>query len=330
MSVSSAQIIVILVGLAWIIILSILWSHIKIQESCVEGWDVWVCSVGNLSGLGSSFIWSINMLPQIWKNHKRKSVDGLSFRWACANVIASLLNLNFVLRISVPLYIKISAIYMPILEILIIGQFASLSPLYMVRVLARIVLVILAVLVVALLLNWHRMGKYKDAMEWCAVVLWSIETFPQIWLNARRGSTKGQAPHTVLMTFGGKTTDYISMVCLDLPFQFQVMTFFSTSAAYVNIAQYFYYRHFKVYAVAILVMIVSFSCVMLGKIGWRDTFICVGAFVVVLFGGHYGEMYLFPSSKEEEQRWLDGGDGDGDGEVDDNCSAESSLLKSSF
>ena len=63
------------------------------------------------------------MIPQIALNYKRRSVDGLSFLWASANFIAAFVNLNFALRLSLPLYVTAMAIYiMPVLEAIILGQ----------------------------------------------------------------------------------------------------------------------------------------------------------------------------------------------------------------
>jgi hypothetical protein len=80
------------------------------------------------------------------------------------------------------------------------------------------------------------------SMEWIAIVLWSIELFPQLYLNLAEGSTQGQAGASLLLTFMGKTTDFASAFLLNMPDQTHVLAFFSSSQAYVNIMQYLYYR----------------------------------------------------------------------------------------
>lgn len=287
------HIILIIVGCTWITTLAVLWDEINIHGSCVDKWSSWICEVGNLSGLFSSFFWSICIIPQIWFNYERGGTKGLSLRWACANVIAALVNLNFVLRISAPLYISISAVYMPILEMFILYQFSALSDIPNIRMTARLVFVTLFFSIVFTVIFWNVFGLYADALEWMAVCLWSIETLPQIWLNARNHSTEGQSTHTITISFLGKTTDFLSMSCLNLPVQFRVMTFFSTAAAYVNISQFLYYRGNRVLPIIIVCMVILFSIVMAIKVGWMVAVLLPVLMLMMLVGGYWCDNILF-------------------------------------
>ena len=120
-----------------------------------------------------------------------RSVEGLSFLWAVSNFTASLVNLFFAFSVSLPLYARISAVYMPVLEFTILCQFMAYSP----RSFSARLLVLLACLLawgglVELELN---LPQSRDKLQWVAIVLWSIESFPQVlpyrkwwvWLRLR-------------------------------------------------------------------------------------------------------------------------------------------------
>ena len=94
-----------------------------LYTDCRGGWPHGVCAFANVCGYISTTIWFIVLAPQIWKNWKRQSVEGLSILWATANFTASIVNCFFVFSITLPLYLKISAVYMPVLEFLILVQF---------------------------------------------------------------------------------------------------------------------------------------------------------------------------------------------------------------
>jgi hypothetical protein len=283
-------------GCLWIVILGSLWKDINLNSSCVEQWEQWICHLGNISGLASSCVWSICILPQLWLNYSRRSTKGLSLRWGSANVIAALINLNFILRLDeVPLYMSISAIYLPILEMILLAQFIFYSEDKLIRTLAAIIcsLLVLICLTVALLWNQLTMGLSGDLM-WVAVVLWSIETFPQLWMNLRSSSTSGQSPETLFISFLGKTTDFIAMVSLEIPLQYRIMTYFSTSSAYLNIVQYLYYRKMHSPATAILFVLLSYAFLMVLKVGWLVSCVMVGSFLFFFLAGYQLDKWLFP------------------------------------
>jgi hypothetical protein len=287
-------------GCLWIIILGALWKHISISNSCVESWEKWICHLGNISGLCSSCFWSICLFPQLYLNYQRKSTKGLSLRWAIANVSAALINLNFILRINVPLYMTISSIYMPILELIVLGQFISYGQDKQTRTVAGAIFTILSLIIIVVGFFWNMISvELAGSLMWIAVTLWSIETFPQLWMNARSSSTCGQSPETISISFLGKTTDFIAMVSLDIPLQYRIMTYFSTSSAYINIIQYLYYREFLSPATIILIFIITYSFLMILKVGWILSCILIGCFLIFLVAGYHFDKYLFPDDDLE-------------------------------
>ena len=52
---------------------------------------------------------------------------GLNFLWAVADFTALLMNLFFAFSVQLPLYVRASAVYMPVVQIIILGQFLLYS-----------------------------------------------------------------------------------------------------------------------------------------------------------------------------------------------------------
>lgn len=305
MSTVNINFIIAFVGCIWLVLVACLWNKIKLEESCVDGWDSWICAAGNVAGLCSSFLWSMCLIPQLYKNYERGTTEGLSLRWASANTIASLLNLNFVARITLPLYIQISAIYMPILELCILSQFVFLKNSTKIKRLAGIILLLLLAGILIVTLLWSTFNQFSGYMEWIAVVLWSIETYPQVWMNARKGTTEGQSAITVFISFLGKTTDFISMSCVAIPLQYQVMTYFSTSSAYINIVQYLYYKNQYMMSYIVLGMIICYTGVMVVKIGWLLALVTLLIFWGVLIIGYKIDSWLVDIDESDEENLCD-------------------------
>ena len=157
-----------------------------LNKSCYDGWPQWECYAANVAGLMSTAVWFIVLFPQVIKNFYRRSVSGLSFLWAVANFTASLVNLFFAFSIKVPLYVRVSAVYMPCLELTILFQFMIYShkPLTS-RLLALLVCLIIWGCIIELELN---LPQSREEIQWVAITLWSIETFPQVCVcvNCRR------------------------------------------------------------------------------------------------------------------------------------------------
>ncbi|WAR19760.1 hypothetical protein MAR_001598, partial [Mya arenaria] len=210
-----------------------------LEQNCRPEWPRWTCLTANVCGLCSTAIWFIVLLPQVWKNFQRRSVRGLSVLWATANFTASLINLFFVfLYIQVPLYSQISSVYSPILEITLLVQFWMYGTQNRKeKIFYAAGCLLLWVAVVAVEIIFH----LEDFVEYAAIALWSIETFPQVILNMKLQSTSGQATSSVVIAMVGKTTDFLSTNGLVMPLQYVIMCYFSTSVAYVNGIQVAYY-----------------------------------------------------------------------------------------
>lgn len=210
-----------------------------LEKNCRPVWPLWTCVFGNVCGLTSTTLWFLVLLPQVWKNFRRKSVAGLSVLWATANFSASLINLFFVfIYAKIPTYGQISSVYCPILEFTLLIQFwiYGTQPRKS-KIFYGIVCFVLWTTVVMIEL----FVRVYSAIEWIAIVLWCIETFPQVILNMRIQSTIGQARGSVLIAMIGKTTDFLGNYILVLPKQYVVMTYFSSSVAYANGLQVLWY-----------------------------------------------------------------------------------------
>ena len=206
-----------------------------LDQNCWPDWPQWECYVANCAGLVSTALWFIVLLPQVLKNFYRRSVVGLSFLWAVANFTASLVNLFFAFSVELPLYMRVSAVYQPILELTILSQFLIYhrKPVTT-RLLALLVCLLVWGTIVELELN---LPESRDKIQWIAIALWSIETFPQITLNIKRQSTSGQATTSVLIALVGKTTDFLVTYGLLMPLPYVVMCYFSSSSAFINTFQ---------------------------------------------------------------------------------------------
>lgn len=149
-----------------------------LYDNCRKSWPKAVCAFANVCGDISCIIWFGVLVPQIWKNWKRRSVEGLSVLWATANFTASLVNCFFAFSIELPVYIRISAVYMPFLEFIILLQFCFFSKhSVQMKVGYGTVCFLIWVAVISLELS---VTDVEEKVQWLAIVLWSIESFPQV------------------------------------------------------------------------------------------------------------------------------------------------------
>ena len=149
-----------------------------LYENCRRTWPKAWCAFANVCGYISCAIWLFVLFPQPCKNRKRGSVEGLSILWATANFTASLANVFFAFSVALPVYIKILAVYMPILESIILLQFLLYSKHTMQMKLsygACCFLIWIAVISLDL-----SVADAAEKVQWLAIVLWSIELFPQV------------------------------------------------------------------------------------------------------------------------------------------------------
>ena len=149
-----------------------------LYDNCRMAWPKALCAIGNVCGDISDLIWFFVLVPQIWKNWRRRSVDGLSILWASANFTGSLVNGFFAFSASLPLFIKISAVYMPILEFSILVQFWRYSKhTFQIKVLYAMGCFLVWITVIVLELS---IENAAPDVQWIAIVMWSIESFPQV------------------------------------------------------------------------------------------------------------------------------------------------------
>ncbi|KAF9273643.1 hypothetical protein BGZ68_001333 [Mortierella alpina] len=209
-----------------------------LHENCDPALPAWLCVFANICGYVSNAVWFLVLLPQLLKNHRRKSTTGLSFIWASCNFCASLINLFFILDIDVPLFTRISGWYMPILEIIMLLQFALYSDAPVSR---KVLLAAICSIVYATFIALECTDAFGEdtssSLVWISIVLWSVETYFQVVLNMRRRSVDGQSYISLGLTLLGKTTDVIMQFTLKMPLQYTYMTYFSSTLAYFNILQ---------------------------------------------------------------------------------------------
>ena len=149
-----------------------------LYENCRKTWPKAWCAFGNVCGYISCLIWLFVLFPQIRKNRKRGSVEGLSILWATANFTASLANVFFAFSVALPVYIKILAVYMPILESIILLQFLLYSKHTMrMKLSYGACCFLIWIAVISLDLS---VADAAEKVQWLAIVLWSIESFPQV------------------------------------------------------------------------------------------------------------------------------------------------------
>lgn len=146
-------------------------------KNCRNDWPHEVCEFANVCGLISTAIWFLVLLPQVLRNFVHKSVEGLSLGWAIINFTAALNNLFFVYFYgNLPLYSKISADYMPVLEAILLLQFFLFTK----KSKKKFIITGFCGLIWIGIIVAQSTGKVYNVMEWVSITLWSIETFPQV------------------------------------------------------------------------------------------------------------------------------------------------------
>lgn len=210
-------------------------------DRCDDSLDRIFCIIGNICGWLSSFIWFIVLFPQIYKNYKEKSIEGISFVWAIMNFSASFINVFFVFQNKVPAFSYISAVYMPVIEFIFLCQFYIYSKEERSKK-RKIAIYFLIIISIVLFANIFYSRYYIDYLEWISIILWSSETLPQIFLNFKLKSTSGLSNLGQVITFLGKTSDIISNYLLIIPYQYRYLGLFSTNSAYVVLLQVIYYH----------------------------------------------------------------------------------------
>lgn len=242
------------------------------EENCDYNLPIGLCIAGNACGYISNCIWFLVLLPQLYKNYKRKSTEGLSLIWAFCNFTASLINVFFVFFINVPTFSKVGGIYMPILEFLMLIQsFIYHNVLFIKKIYCLIFFTIIWIIIILIEILKPFGINTNSKLVWISIILWSIETFPQVFLNMKNKSVISQSKVSLILTFIGKTTDFISQYSLIMPQQYVYMTYFSSTLAYINIFQLILYHVKKRYKYLLLstivLLLITFIVFLLLKLG---------------------------------------------------------------
>lgn len=223
-----------------------------LDQNCNNDLPRFTCTLGNIASIISTVLWFLVLLPQIFRNQSRKSVKGLNVLWAIANFLASLCNVIFMFRITVPIQTRVQAIYMPCLEFVILLQFYAWWEESHEKEEERarensnntkqssgkkfIAGIILLIVVAVILLTQVFEYDSSSYFAWAAIVLWSVETFPQLYTNLANPlqAVAGQSVISILITILGKTADSVSAYSLVMPEQTRILAYFSGTSAWLN------------------------------------------------------------------------------------------------
>ncbi|KAF9426972.1 hypothetical protein BGZ76_002523 [Entomortierella beljakovae] len=260
-----------------------------LKENCDPNLPEWLCVFANVCGYTSNVIWFLVLLPQIIKNYRRRATSGLSFIWASCNFCASLINLFFILDIDVPLFTVISGWYMPVLEIIMLLQFALYSKVSMFR---KLLLAVSSSVVYSTVISLECTRAFGEdtssKMVWISIVLWSVETYFQVVLNMKRRSVAGQSYISLGLSLAGKTTDVLMQYTLLMPLQYVYMTYFSSTLAYVNIIQLIVYTQYRWYTGPAIVTLCLLLCGFIALLILRTSIVSIvcpiGICIFLVFG----------------------------------------------
>ena len=239
-----------------------------LRQNCIRADPRATCAAGNVASIASTVLWFAVLLPQLLRNQSQRSVAGLNPLWALTNFTASLCNVLFVFSIPLPLQVKVMAVYMPTVELLILVQFwwwydwdsAAVTCTRCTKVVStssweegapvarraglsrgahalRVAVTLACGLCWTTTLSVQAMYPSSKAYyAWAAIALWSVESFPQLWTNISdpQASVCGQSAISVAITCVGKTTDALAAFLLNMPHQTHVVTYFSSTTAWVN------------------------------------------------------------------------------------------------
>jgi len=217
----------------------------------------WLEHVGVIAGWCSTCIYFIVLLPQICQNFKRKNMVGLDIHWALANFTASFCNVFFVFDLDLPLFEKVSGIYVPIMEFIIIFQFwwyipktsdeiVSLDKTKYKLMFAFFLWCIIAIMIFCIdqkLVEYYQILFLQGILEystlqWFAVFLWSFETLLQVRLNNELSDCDGQALGSVFLIFIERCMNCVSNFGIaQMPLQHHILVFFGASTSFVNFLQ---------------------------------------------------------------------------------------------
>eukprot|EP01135_Chromosphaera_perkinsii_P001245 Nk52_evm18s163 gene=Nk52_evmTU18s163 len=198
--------------------------------------------IAYVSGFCSTGCWILVQLPQIYKNYCRKRTDGVSVWWALANFLAAINNTFFLFRTpGLPLYITVSGVWFDFANTIILMQVLYYDSQREQKMMSRLFHLGVVILTGALLFIQSYFPSITVSMQWVSVVLWSIETLPQIHLNNMHRRTDDLSKLAVGLTVAGKTFDFMGNFLNKIDIVYVIMTFCSSCTAFYNAYQVIYF-----------------------------------------------------------------------------------------
>ncbi|EDO44625.1 predicted protein [Nematostella vectensis] len=214
---------------------------IHTYESCRAGVSATSCNFAVFCTYTDATLWCFVLLPQIHKNFREKSVDGLSVLWSTAFFTASIVNSFYVFHVKLPVYFCITTVTVAVISVVVLVQFWSYSKeLAALKVYYAGGCVILWTAIVTLEFALN-VKETAAKIQWLALVLWSVLLFPQTAVNIRLRRTSGQSTPAVAITLVAKIFEFLGHSLLALPHQYLYMTYFSSTLACINGMQVIWY-----------------------------------------------------------------------------------------
>jgi hypothetical protein len=261
------------------------------EKNCLLEIPLIFCYIGNICGYISTIIWFIVLVPQIYKNYCRKTTFGISLFWIYMNFTASLCNIFFAFRLNLPFYSKLMGVYMPFLHFLTLIQYFIYNDGSIIKRIS-LFLIIFTISSILFYSNYF-FPVLTNFYSWVSLVLWSLEMFPQLYLNFKLNTTEGQSSITIMLAFIGKTTDIISTYAINFPIQIIIMNYLSSSTAYFNNIQMTYYFDIKkniffkiikiIWIIFVISILLSISIILFFKINYVYSIICIISLYSTLF-----------------------------------------------
>ncbi|XP_048582105.1 uncharacterized protein LOC5516565 isoform X2 [Nematostella vectensis] len=153
---------------------------IHTYESCRAGVSATSCNFAVFCTYTDATLWCFVLLPQIHKNFREKSVDGLSVLWSTAFFTASIVNSFYVFHVKLPVYFCITTVTVAVISVVVLVQFWSYSKeLAALKVYYAGGCVILWTAIVTLEFALN-VKETAAKIQWLALVLWSVLLFPQV------------------------------------------------------------------------------------------------------------------------------------------------------
>ncbi|XP_066919394.1 uncharacterized protein [Clytia hemisphaerica] len=210
-----------------------------LKTHCRDDIPYGYCNIGNICYLFTQLIGFAAILPQIHQIWMYQSVDALHILWPTLLFTSSLTAVFYVFDFEKRAFFKASAVYFPIVYFLFLAEFwifNKKNPQKRLLFTAVIAIVWACILVVELTVPD---GPMK--LQWVNVILYSIKILPQLMLNIWLRTTFGQSSISVLLYCLMSSFGYLSICLLEVPLQFQMMYYLSSSLAYMNAIQVLWY-----------------------------------------------------------------------------------------